>query len=312
MDTEAKFTKEDRELFQLMIDNPYASNNELASPYEINSFCNKYNCSSQIQIIRWDLIGLHPFFLYTQEPVYHPYAVRTYKIIGAKVRYLNLCVAPNLPYSKYKELYPITKIMRPTNNVRLLYPESRTLTFIDHWLLTLKEVMVDEGHGEVIYQQEQHFTRPITVTKTFLETLREIYLRGNAKRFFSGQKGGHRKKIIKFIRNFDGFLSDYLNIQIPNMVDYVLILDIVQEDKLPGQFAGGFMGWFPLLELYETKSPNTLICRFQLPELKYATLATRLFLHLREVCNPKLYLLSEDIRMFDLIKQWDNGKWKPF
>jgi hypothetical protein len=197
-----------------------------------------------------------------------------------------------------------------TNSVRLLHPESQTMTFMDSWLLTLKEVMVDEGHGAIIYQQSPQQPPSIAVDEAFLGTLEELYLRGAARRFSSG--GGRRTKQIEFITAHSGFLADYLDIRIPGMVDYVLILDHLQKHRTPGQFAGGFAAWFPLLELYETHDPDLLICRFQLPEPRYAKLATRLFLHLREVCLPQLYVLAEDFRNFKIAEKWQDKVWESF
>jgi hypothetical protein len=305
------FTEEDRRIFQMLIDH-HLDSIETIGPlvnmgsvenvrYYINLFCEKYQCIVRTQILSFEKLGLHPFFQITESPLEHPYVVRQFQLFGNQTEYLSLCVAPDVAQipPQSKEVYPITKIYRPTNNIRLLYEEARGLSFNDEWLLNLKEVMVEQEMGDIMYQQEESVdSAPMPpINPKMLDQIEKLYLNDSPKLY------DYRLRDIA--RNFNGLLSTYLDIKLPSMTEYLLILDDLKKPKL---FAGGFIGRFPLVELYE--APNTLICRILTPEANFSKFNMTLFMHLREVCMPSLWLLLEDRRKFDLQGQWGIGRWK--
>ncbi|MHA1651021.1 MAG: hypothetical protein ACTSYB_12570 [Candidatus Helarchaeota archaeon] len=317
------FSEADREIFQLLIRHKLEPHTVLAKysgesvistfTRRINNFCEKYRCSEKIQVLHWDLLGLEPFFLLTDKPFRNPYVIREYKMLGDGYRYLTQCIAPNLNIIRGQfrpdELYPIATVYPPTNDIRLLYKEAHDeLTFIDRWLLNLKEVMVDQELGSVVQYREEIPQSMIEVSNEFLIRLKEIYTRKEPGRF---RQKGRRSKQIDFIKDLSGFLSVYLDIKIPGMEDYILILKDINNPEL---FVGGFLGHFPLLELYETTNPITLICRFQIPEQNFTKFHLNLFTHLTltKACFPSLWILEEDTRFFHLEEQWDGKRWIPF
>lgn len=306
------FPSEDRKLLHLLIDHPLDETDTLvarsgaSSPTtfrrHLSAFCERYQCRMQIQITNWERIGLHPFFMLTSEPMEHPYAVRQYKLIGNTVEYLTQFVAPSqdqIPVES-SDVFPLTQIYRPTNNIRLLYDEARTISFNDEWLLNLKEVMVEQGMGDLLYQQDPHSRDPLPVDSRFLERLLKFYLRDELGLF-------KLRVQVQFIRRLSDFMTPYFDLQLPGMRNYLLILAKTLHPKL---FAGGFLGQFPLTELYE--SSDTLICRFQLPEPSYSKLSFLLFTHLSDLCIPYSWMLRDDTRMFQLQEQWVDGHWKEF
>ncbi len=196
--------------------------------------------------------------------------------------------------------YPITRIYRPSNNMQLLYNEARTLSSNDEWLLNLKEVMVDQGLGDIVYQQEVETHTPISIDSSFLTQLSKLYLHDELGRLSI-------YKQIEFIKKYQTLLATYLELELPDMVNYILILD---KTKTPHLFAGGFIGRFPLTELYET--PNALICRFQTPDFNYAKINLMLFTNLLDICVPYLWVLLEDQRSFQLLDQWTGDRWLDF
>jgi hypothetical protein len=312
----------DRELFQLLIAHPYTINEQLgATNRRINAFCDKYHCSSQIQVIRWDLLGLIPFFLFSRDPIDHPYIIRTWEVIADTKQYLHQALTPNLQmvYKKYsrKDVFPIKAIIPPSNSVQLLYEGAYSPTFAEHWLLTLKEYMVDEAMGDVVHQQIPPPQALITIDADFLKTLETLYNRTEARRFSSARKGksaagGRAQKHLEFLQAYEGFLTPYLEIQAPGMVDYVIVLEHLRRAEDTKLFAGGFVGIFPILELYEISDPAALICRFQAPLQVPAKLSTQLLLFLMERCYPSVLPLIGQNRSLCLAKQRQDGKWAPF
>ncbi len=304
--------KRDRDLFQLLINHHLKSMDRLVElggassasslRRQISAFCELYQCSIRAQIINWEQVGLHSAFVLTSEPVDHFYAVREYKLIGKTVTYLTQLVSPDLNSLdiEFSDIYPIVQVYRPTNDIRLLYNEARTVSLNDEWLLNLKEVMVEQEMGDIVYHQENPSQPPIAVDHKFLERLSKIYLDNELGRI-------KIHKQVQFIRQFSDFITTFLDIQIPEMQNYLLILDNTIRPKL---FVGGFLGRFPLTELYETS--NALICRFQLPEPNFSKLSLMLFTHLIEVCTPYIWLLEDDKRLFHLQDQWVDDHWEPF
>ncbi|MHA1650023.1 MAG: hypothetical protein ACTSYB_07500 [Candidatus Helarchaeota archaeon] len=308
------FSSDDCRLFRLLIDYPLESVEFIAKTigecdlssfyYQINKFCKKYRCRSQIQVLNWELLGLNSFFLLTEEVFEHPYVIRQYELLGDTSVYLTQCVAPDLRHIKdyFPEFYQITKTYRPTNDVGLLRNEYQMISFVDEWLLGLKEIMVEKEIGDIIYEQDLLPVKSLNITKTFLENLREIYLHDKIGRF-----DARLTSQINLIKSLKGFLSIYLDLKIPKMVDYLLILNKIRNPKL---FVGGFLGKFPLLELYEI--PNGLICRFQIPEPHYSKFSLELFTHMQKLCIPYLWLLLDDKRIFNLQEQYNGTEWIPF
>jgi len=304
------FTEEDRRLFQVLIDHHLDSLESITSFLElgsaenarhyINQFCEKYQCITRIQILDFERMGLHPFFRITEEPLENMgYCLRQFKMFGSQPEYLSLCVTPDLtqvPPSS-KSSYPITKIYRPTNNISLLYEEARRLSFTDEWLLNLKEVMVDQELGDVIYHQENADKTPIPITSALLEQLKKVYL-NNVPKLLD-------YRFRDMIKNYHSFLATYLDIKLPGMENYILILD---EVKNPLLFVGGFIGRFPLIELYE--APTALICRIQTPETFFSKFNLTLHTHLISVCTPNLWLLLNDEWRFDLPDHYKNDRWE--
>lgn len=309
--TEA-FPTADRGLFQLLSEHPLESMETLveisratsasALRRRIKGFCERYQCHIRAQIINWEQIGLQSAFVLTDEPLEHPYAIREYQLIGRSVFYLTQLLSPDLHSLdlRFSDIYHCTQIYRPTNAMRLLYSEARTISFNDEWLLNLKEVMVEQEMGDIVYHQEIPSPSPITIDNQFLERLSKIYLYNELGRI-------KIHKHTEFIQSFPSFITPFMDIQIPGMENYLLILDNTVRPQL---FVGGFLGRFPLTELYETS--NALICRFQLPEPNFAKLSLMLFTHLIEVCTPYIWLLKDDKRMFHLEEQWVNGQWAKF
>jgi hypothetical protein len=315
------FPKVDRDLFQLLADYPLETYEGLAEiagtdgstfRQQVYKFCDQYQCSNQIQILNWELIGLQSFFVATPESVEHPYVVRQYKLLGEQYSYLTQCVAPNLAHARrdFAHIYPVSHTYRPGNNIQMLYQETQqNLNYLDDWLLNLKEIMVDEEMGDIVYVQEDNPAPAIEVDEDFLDQLGALYTRGSARRFTSGRAKESWLQDVDFIATYDGFVSPFLEISIPNMTEYVLLLDKLKNPKL---FVGGFIGKFPQLELYETENPNALICRFEIPEHSISKFHLTLLTYLLEVCYPSLWLLIEDTRHFDLPSQWRGDHWAPF
>ncbi|MHA1265008.1 MAG: hypothetical protein ACTSRS_07195 [Candidatus Helarchaeota archaeon] len=306
------FPKQDRELFQLLIDYPLESlenlvkiskTSSISTLYRrIKAFCERYQCGERIQICNWEQIGLQSFFILSDKPLMHPYKIRQYEIIGKNLSYLTQFVTPNLQQipETLGEIYPVTHIYRPTNEIQLLYDEARTISFNDDWLLNLKEVMYEQEIGDVIYYEEPYKIGKIEIDNQFLQTLSKLYLTNIVGRFRS-----YKEK--RFIQTFRGFIEPYFEIKISGMVDYILILDETDNPKL---FVGGFLGKFPLVELFE--GPNSLICHFQLPDPNYSKLNLILHTHLIKVCNPHLWLLVQEKRFFQLEEQWTSFRWQNF
>ena len=310
--TMSTFTEEDRRIFQVLIDHHLDSIETIAPLLEMGStenarhyinyqFCEKYRCITRTQILDFGRIGLHPYFRITEEPLEDTSCLRQFKLFGTQPEYLSLCVTSDLarvpPPSK--SVYPITQIYRPTNNINLLYEEATPLSFNDEWLLNLKEVMVDQEMGDVIYHQENADKTPIPITPDMLEQVKKVYLNDVPKLL--------DRRLREIVKTYEGFLSTYLDIKLPNMEDYILIMDNIQNPLL---FIGGFIGRFPLIELYET--PNALICRIQTPETFFSKFNLSLHTHLISVCTPNLWLLLNDERKFDLLDCYENGHWKRF
>jgi len=303
------FSEEDRRIFQVLIDHHLDPTETIASlldmgpmenaRYFINHFCAKYQCITRAQILDFERIGLHPFFRLTEDPLEDTrYCLRQFKMVGTQLEYFSLCVTPDLTQMPppSKTVYPITKIYRPTNNIRLLYEEAHPLSFNDEWFLNLKEVMVEQEMGDIVYHQEIRDETPLSVTSELLDQIREIYL--NEDRLID-------YRIRSNVKNWSGFLATYLDITLPNMANYILLLNNIRNPLL---FIGGFVGRFPLTELYEM--PNALIARIQTPELNYAKFDLSLHTHLISISTPSLWLLTGDERRFDLLDQWENGHWK--
>lgn len=306
----AQFTDEDRRTFQVLIDHHLASIETIAAQLaidssekarrHINRFCKRHQCIPRMQILDYVRLGLHPFLQLSQEPLTDTrYCMRQFELFGNRTEYLSLCAVPEasqMPDSS-GSVYPITKIYRPSNNIHLIYEEARTLSFIDEWLLNLKEVMVEQELGDIVLHQEGGDKAPIPIDRDLLEQLGKIYL-NNTPKFLDL----HAKTLLK---TYDGLLSAYLEIALPDMTDYILILDGVQN---PANFAGGFIGRFPLTELYE--APHALIIRIQAPEPNFAKFNLSLYTHLIAVTTPSLWLMVHDKRTFALPDQWGNGHWK--
>ena len=304
----SSFAEEDRRIFQTLIDHhldPLETMTQALklgsvenARYYINTFCEKYHCVTRTEILAFERMGLHPFFQLSATPLNSEFCLRQFKLVASHTEYLSLCVTPHvgrMPLPS-KDIFPVTKIYRPTNNISLLHSEARRLSFNDEWLLNLKEVMVEQGMGDVIYHQEVPDSTPLTLTQIFLEQVKRAYLNDTPKLI--------DYRLRNFLNAERGLLASYLDISIPSMVDYLLILEEVQDPLL---FVGGFLGRFPLTELYEAS--NTLIARIRTPELNYAKFALNLYTHLISVCKPSLWLISEEVRQFDLIQYWD-GHWR--
>lgn len=343
---EVEFPKEEKQLFQLLTAHPLFKIKQLTKAYLdldpsrkrpteekemeklkrnienwIKKFCEKYQCRVRVQVVNWEQIGLHPFFVLTPDLIDHPYAVRRYGIIGEELEYLTLLLTPdplNLPL-KFPSTYDVSYIYRPYNEVQLLYKGAWSSSYNDQWLLNLAEVMVEGGLGETRIQHEDRPMTPIItagkanclgppntslmgmpVTK-LLEKIQKIYLKDEIGLF------GHRtyQNEIPIIRELGGFMVPYLDLKIERMKEYLLILE---GTNTPLLFAGGVLKSFPLTEGYEMQ--DTLICRFQTPEAAYSKLALMLFLHLKEHCDPFMWQLHNDIRMFHLQEQWTGDGWK--
>jgi hypothetical protein len=305
---------EDLRLFKILTDHPLADSEELAkqlghdgkraavvSRIGIQRFCERYRCIERAQILQYERMGLSPFFVLSRTPI-DPNAgvVRQFQMFGTHREYLTLCVTSNLDraLSRYETSFSDVRIFPPTNSVRLLQPDPLRISFNDEWLLNLKEVMVDQELGEIVGPHDVETPKtPIPVTEDLLAQLGQIYLNDQPRRLFV--------KELDFIREHPGFISSYFDLTLPNMADYILIL---QKMRNPRLFMGGFIGYFPLAELY--LAPEALICRFKIPELSFPKMNLSLFMHLREVCHPALWMLLEDRRFFPLPALWEQGQWK--
>ena len=344
---EVEFPKEDRQLFQLLTAHPHLMKiKQLAEAYLdldpsiprpetdkkkekfernmenwIKGFCERYQCRIRVQVVNWEQIGLHPFFVLTPGPIDHPYAVRRYEIVGEQLEYLTLLLTPDpLKLSlKFPSTYDVSYIYRPYNEVQLLYKGAWSSSYNDQWLLNLREVMVEGGLGEIRIQHEDRPMTPIIaegkahclgppntnfvgmpVTR-FLEKLQKIYLKDEIGLF-----GWTRyQNEIPLIRDLEGFLVPYLDLKLEKMKEYLLIFE---GTSTPLLFAGGVLKSFPLTEGYEMR--DALICRFQTPEACYPKLALMLLLHLKEHCDPFMWQLHDDIRMFHLQEQWTGDRWE--
>jgi len=305
-----QFTDEDRRMLQVLIDHHLAPMETIAAQLamdsgenarrRINKFCERYQCIPCVQILDYPRLQLHPFFQITTDPLLDTrFRVRQFELFGSGTEYLSLCAVPEASQvpDASETVYPITKIYRPSNNIRLVYEEARTLGFTDEWLLNLKEVMVEQELGDIMVHQEGGEAAPIALDRDLLDQLGKIYLSDLPKLF------DHRAKAL--LKTYGGLLSAYLEIALPGMTDYLLILDGVRN---PAHFAGGFIGRFPLTELYE--APHALIARIQTPEPNYAKFNLSLYTHLIAVATPNLWLLVHDARSFTLQDQWEDGHWK--
>ncbi len=305
-----EFTDEDRRTFQVLIDHHLGSMESIAAQLAIDSgenarryinrFCQRHQCIPRVQILDYTRLRLHPFFQITPEPLDDiRYCVRQFELFGSGPEYLSLCAVPEASQvpAASSSVYPITKIYRPSNNIRLAYEEARTLSFIDEWLLNLKEVMVEQEFGDILLHQEGGEAAPIPIDRDLLDRLGKIYLNNTPKLF------DHRARTL--LKTYEGLLSAYLEIALPDITDYLVILDGVQN---PAHFAGGFLGRFPLTELYQ--APHALIARIQTPEPNFGKFNLILYTHLMTVASPSLWWLVHDTRTFALPDQWAEGHWK--
>ena len=308
------FPDEDIRLFKLLTDHPLAELGDLARRlgydgkradeavrYEIKRFCERYNCIERVQILQYERMGLTPFFVLSKTPIEQDSGViRQYRMFGTSREYLTLCVTPDFYHtvSRYEVTFPNVKIFPPTNAIRLLQQDPSRISFTDEWLFNLKEVMVDQEVGEIVgpHDAESPLT-PIPVTEDLLAQLGQVYLNDQPRRLYL--------KELDFVKAHPGFLAPYFDLNLPNMADYILIFRNMRNPRL---FVGGFIGYFPLAELY--LSPDTLICRIKVPEFSFPKLNLSLFMHLREVCRPSLWMLLEDRRFFPLPALWEKGQWK--
>ena len=308
--------EEERHLFQLLIDHPLETLEELtlhskvstqdSLNYKLNKFFEQYQCGIRAQVLGWERVGLHPFFLLTPKPFDHPYAIRSFKIIGHKSVYLTQCLTPGsvdavlVPQAK---LFPITKTYPPTNDKRLFYKEGQSSSFADEWLLILKEDMVEREIGDVVNQQKILAETPIAVDADFLDQLAQAYNYAGLGRYDS------RSTVPSFIETYSDLVSLYLTITLPSTANYILVIttrDISELDL----FVGGFLGRFPVTELY--RCSDTLICFFQAPDPNFGKIALLIFQHLKEICTPYTYLCLNDTRRLRLQEQWVDGQWKKF
>ena len=248
--------------------------------------------------------------------VSHPYAVRQYKLIGGDppIQYLTLFVTPDeskIP-REMKDPFEITRIHGPTNEINLLYDKTRTISYNDEWLLHLKEVMVEQEHGDLMTSRDPSIITemddtPIKVTDYVIERLSMIF--SAERRRAAPNTGLIEGWNVEFVESYRkvGLLTPYVDIQFPNMQNYIIIL---KDTARPELFSGGFLYRFPLTELYECN--DTLICRILYPEFNFSKLCLQLFTHLNTVCDPNVWILREDKWLLQFDKIWKDGDWKKF
>jgi len=270
----------------------------------LNAFSEKYQLSICVEVLDWERVGLHPFIVIGDEPLDHPYVLSIYELLGSTQQYLSLCVTPSphqIPLA-LSDVFNVTQIYPPINSGYYLHESAQDVFYTDEWLLRLKEIMFEDEMGDVVRPDFQRGEpEPIQVNPTFLKSLSRVFLNErlrNRSQYFN----------LDFIRTHkaSGFLTTYLDFHMPELTDYLLILDDLVN---PALFVGGFT-LFPLAKLYET--PNALICYFKGVEQDLSRFATIIFTHLREICQPALWVVSEKSYKFDLLDQWENGGWKPF
>jgi hypothetical protein len=313
MSKEAGTFEEDRRLFQLLIDHPLETLDELSQStdlplaslkYRLSRFFEQYQCGSRTQILSWERLGLHPFFLFTDKPFEHPYAVRSFLLAGGETCYLTQCVTPGTPKQLLfaeDKWFEIRWIYTPTNDIQLLYDEAHSPSYNEAWLLNLKEEMVEEEIGDIVFHQETRDETPIEINADFLAQLAEIYNYSNIGRYDA------RSSHPAFIQAYAGLIAMHFHVQLPKMATYLLIIDKISNPRL---FVGGFIGRFPLTEIYEC--PNALIIVFQTPEMNFGRLHLLLFQHLKEICQPHLWQIISDSRMMQLQEQWVKDRWMKF
>ncbi|MHA1266172.1 MAG: hypothetical protein ACTSRS_13145 [Candidatus Helarchaeota archaeon] len=335
---EGRFTELDRQYFQLLVEHPFDPYSKLldhAKRMRLRSyknpenliqtretlvknckvFCDRWRCRTAFQVIKWEALGLQPFMTLGRRSWHqHPYCVREYQLIGRQIEYLAFFVAPNpIPSrAEFAALFPLRRIYPPLNAVHPPYypfgeQEQESYLFV-HWLLHLKEAMVEKHYGEMSIFQAPTFTQEISIESSFLEQLRQVYLESwEAGIERVGDRTNYQNR--KFIEEFYGFIVPYLTLEVPQMENYVLIFEDVADPTL---FAGGLVGWFYLAEIYE--ADHALICRILLPEKQLAVMVDSIFSHLSEICTPSIYLLAADQRNFGLSQQWEvtGQRWKKF
>lgn len=260
----------------------------------------------RIQVIDWELFGLYPTFVLTEQKLKHPYAINQFTLIGSRICYLTLLISPQpvIPIPANMGIFPITKIHPPTNNLSLLRVEQIPETFAIRWLSELKG-LVQYQLGDTTEDSSLSTHLPLEINGEILETLSILYNFNKVGRpfvEFERQTPLNEEK-AKLLFNC-GVITPYLDLHLMN--DQIVILEEVAD---PSFFRAGLQHKFPLTELYETN--DTIICRFQSP-IEMARLELDLLHYLSEMCYSRVFFVHKYERMFNPTPLWKNDRWIPF